>query len=908
MRLAPPPHTPYRAAPSPTMTPATRRGRVVSTADEGRLHDLSPETTLRAFTSQPSPLDTSRPEYSVYACIDSLTAAERDLGMRVALAAQRLQSWCAELNQWGWTGSFEPPTDQVQDKRRRDIMDRMQEHGAGADALPSLEYWGSMLAVEVQAHEARLDDMADELLKLDVDELKEFVLDMHPAGRSLSSSTSTADRIHDYRPLDDFSFLITQTLLSALPHHALLKERLSAWTARVSILRSVPRYLSDLSAAQNAMRHGWAAVELPTDTSDDTYEEWKYTIDTVSGMLQSKVNHLGQHLDGMLDTLEGRNDCLPDRWIDIFEGVEADYGRWSHISKRKVLEFGVRRKSEDTERRKENKMDTLPHVDAAPDHQPPPASTLLEAAELIERASSSTPTAGLFNDSNVLATGAKAASATTDDFDAESEEENTIVHNEPDELDDSPSSVIRAVADCETVSQTSDDNETNSVGSTPNDQPRELSDSPIIITTEHDDTPPEPPKTPRSRRTSISSISSTSYDSSPLSAVEESPTARHVSSRNITMQRPELNAAMSKRRSAKSTAGAGATGAPWPPTQFSHKTPTGADDLERKISDILTTIPAHIRLTSSSGPDAVEVKPRNIAPKSSRGYLRATRSSSVLNAPEMTLSPVKNDHESDASSGRRFGAASKVDNDIKLYHLTQTGKDKPIKLYIRRVGENGERVMVRVGGGWADLGEYLRQYAEHHGRRAASEGKFEVMGMEVKTTETSPGRSETAMSKRRVSSGRQTPATTPKKSSGTPKKSPGRGIPEDELPPPMPSFITTAAESDDALAPWYGAEVGLAGPKAKKTDLSDEKLEWISDMMKQARSVSGSNMAKASSNSLKDEARLGESRSETRAESRAGSRAGTRKPQDFGDLGKVGGTKRIFMRGSSAQYLPPGDH
>jgi hypothetical protein len=906
MRLAPPPHTPYRAAPSPTMTPASRRGRVVSTADEGRLHDLSPETTLRAFTAQPTPLDTTRPEYTVYACIDSLTVAERDLGLRVALAAQRLQSWCAELNQWGWTGSFEPPTDEVQEQRRRDILDRMHEHGAGADSLPSLEYWGSMLAVEVQAHEARLDDMADELLKLDVDELKEYVLDMHPAGRSLSSSTGTADRVHDYRPLDDFSFLITQTLLSALPHHALLKERLSAWTARVAILRSVPRYLSDLSSAQNAMRHGWAAVELPTDTSDDTYEEWKYTIDTVSGVLQGKVNHLGQCLDGMLDTLEGRNDCLPDRWIDIFEGVEADYGRWSHVSKRKVLEFGVRRQYGDTECQTGKKTETLTQVGAAPDHRSPSGATLLEAATLIERASSSTPRASPVNDSDVLVTGAKAASPPTDDDgDDAGSEEDTIVHIEP---DNSPSNIVRAVADYETTPQTSDVNETSSVGSTHNDRSNEFSDSPIIITTEHDVAIPEPPKTPRSRRTSISSVSSTSYDSSPLSAVEESPTARHVSSRNINLHRPELNAAMSKRRSGKSTTDAGATSAPWPPTQFNRKVSVGADDLERKISDILTTIPAHIRLTSSSGPDAVEVKPRSIVPKSSRGYLRATRSSSGLNTPEMTLSPVKNDHDSDATSGRRFGAASRVDNDIKLYHLTQTGKDKPIKLYIRRVGENGERVMVRVGGGWADLGEYLRQYAEHHGRRAASEGKFEVMGMEVKTAETSPGRSETAMSKRRVSSGRQTPTTTPKKASGTPKKSPGRGIPKDELPPPMPSFITTAADSDDLLAPWYGTEVGLAGPKAKKADLSDEKLEWVSDMMKQARSVSGSNMSKISFTSLKDEARLSEGRSETRADSRAGSRAGTRKPHDFGDLGKVGGTKRIFMRGSSAQHLPPGDH
>ena len=49
-----------------------------------------------------------------------------------------------------------------------------------------------------------------------------------------------------------------------------------------------------------------------------------------------------------------------------------------------------------------------------------------------------------------------------------------------------------------------------------------------------------------------------------------------------------------------------------------------------------------------------------------------------------------------------------------LYHLHRTDGKAPTKLYIRLVGKNGERAMVRVGGGWEDLAEYLKRYVAHH--------------------------------------------------------------------------------------------------------------------------------------------------------------------------------------------------
>jgi hypothetical protein len=1005
------------------MSPRDRRGRQYGSSEETRLRDLSPDTTLRAFTQKPMPFDTTRDEYKIFSCIETLTVAERDLGTRVAKAAQRLKTWCAEIEQWGWSGSFEQPSAEYREQRRRSIEMRIREHVAEADvdeALAPLEYWGSLLSVEVEQHEARLDGIDDEMLKLDVEELKEHVLDMHPTGRSRPSSAGyEADRQH-YKIMDDFSFLITQTLLSALPHHAQLKDRLSTWTARVSILREAPRYMGDLDTAQKAMRLGWDAIEPPADTSDLAFEQWKEAVDIISGALQDRVGDLGKRLDRMLDTLEGREDCLPDNWIDTFEHTEADYGRWTHESRRRVIDLDVRRRGEGfirkgvTEMQEPHSTDdassfrqhasTIPGTSgpndefqanetasltsatlndgvAEADQSEPSGSacgglrsaTAFKADTLntrVDSAGSLSPETGLEADHEdavrfldhghamstqlgvssddkfpSLSTSSSASSATLalpridgvaqvdaariaqflatasssdfnkafpvtsvspekmsfdpetiptdDDDDSEFDEGDTVVHNELDDVQEDD--VVAPMS----FSQEQDGVDDRLADSLPN-RPRPLafSDAPAITANDgQDNAVMNPPHTPRSWRGSLGSFSTDmSPDSSPHSTVEESPSVRNTTNRSMRAPRPELNAAMGKRRAVVHTID-DTPHAPWPPSRFSDKQPSSADDLERKISDILNTIPAHIRLTSGPGPDAPEVKSvRGLRAKGSRGYLRAARSASGLKSPELTLSPAKSEFEtSNAASGRRPTRAN-GDNDIKLYHLTQPGREQPIKLFIRRVGENGERLMVRVGGGWSDLGEFLRQYAEHHGRRTASEGKFEILGMEVKNPDSSPQRPDTAMSSKRHSLGYTlgSPATTPNKSSGI-------GISKDEAPPPMPSFAqTTPGIGEEAANPssassrlsWQGNEVGLAGPKAKKLDLSGQKLEWIEGMMKQARTVSGNVIT------AHPDLERGESRSESRPGSGAGVRpaAGARK-SDFGDLGKVGATKRLFMKG-----------
>ncbi|KAF1963062.1 hypothetical protein CC80DRAFT_487475, partial [Byssothecium circinans] len=866
--------------------------------------------TLQAFTQRPMPFDTTVEEYKIFACIEALTPAERDLGARVAKAAQRLKSWSEELAQWGWTGTFEQPTEQFREQRRKSLELRIKEHVKDADMsqIPALEYWGSLLSVEVEQHEARLDEISDDLLELDVEELKGHVLDMHPSGRSRPSSAGIdASNRRAYMPVDDFNFLITQTLLSALPHHFLLKERLSTWTARVTILREAPRFLDNLKTAQNAMRMGWEALGPPDDTSDTAFTNWKGTVDTISGVLRDRVGSLGSLLDRWLDTLEGRDDCLPEGWIDTFESVENDFAQWTQESHIKTIMFDVRRNTQ------KDRVDSgqlfkinsysgplaSENTPSAPRERPKPRITV-EAVKDEPHIFPAIPSDAPAVSPPIVEEELQVPALQPEDPEDESEfeEGDTVIHNEIEEIEDEN-------------------------GSSEQTYSHHDSDFPAIIatdiTTEDSDKAKamEPLTPPRSRRASIESLASElSFSSSPPGTIDESPSYN----RALKAPRPALNAAMSKRRS-KDPKEAAAESAPWPPTQFSHKSPHTVDDLESKISDILTTIPAHIRLTTKTGADArARRSSRGVTHKGSQGYLRAQRSYSSMKSPELTLSPAKQDPDpANLLSGRKSVSSLRGDNDIKLYHLTQPGKEHPQKLFIRRVGENGERVMVRVGGGWADLGEYLRQYAEHHGRRAVSSENFEIRGLELPNIDSSPGRSESAMSKRdrRFSGGTQVSST-----HTTPVKASGIGISKDDPPPPMPDFTPTQIGSNETSAPstgssktsWHGNEVGLAGPKSKKLDLSNDKLEWIEGMMKQARSVSGTNLP---GNTPQSTDRPGtnsrsESRSTVRNESRTGARnesrtfsrgenrnKGAKKQpsQEFGTLGRVGGTKRIYLRG-----------
>lgn len=320
------------------------------------------------------------------------------------------------------------------------------------------------------------------------------------------------------------------------------------------------------------------------------------------------------------------------------------------------------------------------------------------------------------------------------------------------------------------------------------------------------------------------------------------------------------------------------------------------DQLEARISSILTEIPGHIRFKSGPEPDAPDVLPSStyLDQKKHNSRSPATRlKRPQISAPSspLTLTPAHS-KRSRSSSG---------DPEIKLYHLHQSGKDVPVKLFVRLVGEGGERVMVRIGGGWADLGEYLKEYANHHGRRTTSDGRFEIQGLPQPQTSTpisnvamsSPPHSPTsrpatpAMRASSALSMRTSSALSMRTSSVLSFRRPNHSTnssadfdaaapmtPEKVAPqgfePTPGSLATNSSQRPSSRSSRFSSTdedspLGLAGPKTRRKDVSPSKQAWVDDMLNKARKAS--------------------------AEKKKGGPEG-----DFVDLGKVGSTKRVLMR------------
>ena len=296
------------------------------------------------------------------------------------------------------------------------------------------------------------------------------------------------------------------------------------------------------------------------------------------------------------------------------------------------------------------------------------------------------------------------------------------------------------------------------------------------------------------------------------------------------------------------------------PRTVGSATKTFDDQLEERISSILTDLPTQIRLTSGPEPepDAPEVthfnSPSNLkALKARSPAWRFKRRQTSTSLPSMTLAPAQ-----PKSSQSR---SPSTEPDIKLYHLHQAGRSAPIKLFVRLVGEGGERVMVRIGGGWADLGEYLREYAGHHGQRSVSDSPFDISGLPPSsplTNNPSPSSKPGSRPISPTSSSRQFLANRLARQQTSPAIFTAPHTPQSDPATRVSSRLSWTGPDD------VSPSLGLAGPKTKNVDISPRKQAWVDEMMEQAR--------------------------QSGAEKKGGSES------VVGDLGKVGRTRRVFFR------------
>ncbi|KAI7362126.1 hypothetical protein KC354_g7531 [Hortaea werneckii] len=304
------------------------------------LRDLSPTATLRTF--QTAETDSS-PAFSFRG---AASVSERAWGAKAAQTCLDLRSWVRELEGWQWPGSFSVPEKEPNEDEDGKGGEGGGGGGGGGGGEKTEDYWGSLPASIVVAYERRADDIAQQLDDIDVEELKDFVLSAHRqagSGRaSRDDSIASIGATTDLRRLDDFTALITATILQALPYLSRLHRLLDVWTVRLTVSRNAPSYLSDLRQVQTDLEYGWAAIAVSPSTTarprDSGANFTRGTLIEMQSMIQHRVSSLGRRLDAFLDQLEGREETVPDAWIDDFERLEKAYGDWVVQAERKAFE------------------------------------------------------------------------------------------------------------------------------------------------------------------------------------------------------------------------------------------------------------------------------------------------------------------------------------------------------------------------------------------------------------------------------------------------------------------------------------------------------------------------------------------------------------------------------------------
>ncbi|CAI4210378.1 unnamed protein product [Parascedosporium putredinis] len=745
--------------------------------------------------------------------------------MRTAVASQTIYEWLHELLDWPW------PVGSAASGFLLSVTESRRTVGG-------TEFFDSIPISEISRYDTRIEEISVDMDHLGIEEIKAHILHNHimplsRPGTPMSDSSRLTASALAYIRMEDITAVVTAVILQALPNLSKLSRLLNVWNIRISVLRHVPDFLSAVDDAEDLSSLGGDLGTFTTLTKKD-----------------SQIMRLVLEKKGLDDT-------LPDEWLDRMESVERGYSDWVAACDTKIREAEWARSAVEQRRRslilaKEHgaaaqsasfkNEDVVPRAPLSADELEPEPEPESES----ESESEPKPEPTLQD-----AASAPSVQATT--------VERAPEHDRP-SLSSSPSSQKNepeiVVSDGESESEP--ESETSGVLINPapdGGTGAGMRNSPLIVAPDegevsYDEDTVSISSSPLLRgKPRASSV--TFSETLPIPSIEEDEGEDEEDEDDDEDLRPSTPFTESFLEDVDVEESPSVAGTP-------SKRRTAADDqLQQQISDILDSIPA--KFTLNSEPSPVNLNPPD------------------FKMPRMKKTATTRD-PSETRCGNPRPRQKSTQQDIKVYHLSRATGEAPIKLFIRCVGENGERVMVRVGGGWADLGEYLKEYASHHGRRskAANNDKIEIRDAP---------RAGSASRSMIGSSPPSRPASAMEYSPLTPlhvkKTRKSFGAASDTAAsvarrPPLPHTPLPAAISGpSSRLSWGEADspmLGLAGPTSRPVEMSDESRAWVESVKEKVRIASGERKASAG---LEGREKL------------------------FGEMGKVGGTKRLFRKGQN---------
>jgi len=285
------------------------------------LRTLSPEATLQALSSTDAVPNNEKAAHDILSrSISQVSQADRALGIRAAVAAKNLTLWYMEVQSWEWP------------KRADAHQGKAFIPPSPSNAADSgVEYLGSLPSAVVEQHGARIEEIRDGMDNLRVEELKEHVLNAHIPSRSRPSSSNSAMSIPpplSYVQLSDFTAVITATILRALPTLSRLNTLLSTWDVRLLVLRQIPGLILSLRLAREALDDAFRALKSHDPPSEHDALYSRSNFHAKQAELGAAVAAAGRRMDNVLDALEGREDSLPESWIDDLETIESEFSTW----------------------------------------------------------------------------------------------------------------------------------------------------------------------------------------------------------------------------------------------------------------------------------------------------------------------------------------------------------------------------------------------------------------------------------------------------------------------------------------------------------------------------------------------------------------------------------------------------